>query len=236
MLIDNGADVDAENYSGLTPLHCCAWNGHPKVAQALITKGANFNAKHRNNWTPFHYSANNGHPEVARALIKAGADLDARNRDRSPAGRLNLNDKLLKTPLHLIAENGYKSGHLEVARALIEAGADINAMDEDGDTPLHFSAENGNIVVARALIEAGAYINVYNDDILKPLDMDPRLQRNVRPRQGENDQGQGRNVRQRFGGGTNEGVDVDLMLTLGVQVIARTTRRWQKPYRCCSQK
>ena len=34
-------------------------------------------------------------------------------------------------------------------------------------------------------------------------------QNGVRPRQEDNDQGQGRNVRQRVGGGANKGVDVD---------------------------
>lgn len=34
-------------------------------------------------------------------------------------------------------------GHLEVAKVLLKNGIDIDAFDNDGNTALHFAAENG---------------------------------------------------------------------------------------------
>jgi len=45
LLIAEGADVNAENDSGDTPLHWAAMEGHTKVAELLITTGADVNAK-----------------------------------------------------------------------------------------------------------------------------------------------------------------------------------------------
>ena len=172
-------------------------DGNVESVRQFLQQGVPVNTKDDRGETPLHNSASNGHLEVARFLIEAGADVNAKA-------------KYGWTPLHWSAGRG----HLEVARALIEAGADVNAKENDGQTPLHLSALKGHLEVARALIEAGADVNARDSEGRTPLDIDPRLaefQRNgVRPRQGEDDdQGQGRNVRQRVGGGGNTGEGVD---------------------------
>ena len=45
LLIAKGADVNAKNDGGYTPLHQAAINGHKEIAELLIEKGANVNAK-----------------------------------------------------------------------------------------------------------------------------------------------------------------------------------------------
>ena len=47
-----GADVNAKNDGGFTPLHAAALNGHKEIAELLIEKGANLNAKDRRGRTP----------------------------------------------------------------------------------------------------------------------------------------------------------------------------------------
>jgi ankyrin repeat protein len=76
-LIEAGADVNAKDNNGSTPLFFCALKGHVEVARALIEAGADVNAKvdnGDNGVTPLYVCAQEGHPEVARALIKAGSN------------------------------------------------------------------------------------------------------------------------------------------------------------------
>ena len=78
--INAGADVNARDEGGRTPLMVAAFNANPEVIKTLITAGADVNATGKYGWTPLmvagRYSEN---PEVFRTLIAAGADVNARN-------------------------------------------------------------------------------------------------------------------------------------------------------------
>ena len=111
---DGGADVNAKDNFGETPLHWSAREGHLEITQALIEAGADVNTKDNDGDTPLHSSAMNGHLEVARDLIKAGADVNA----KTGAGH---------TPLYMCAQEG----HLEVARVLIKAGSNFDGLSSD---------------------------------------------------------------------------------------------------------
>ncbi|MEM2790511.1 MAG: ankyrin repeat domain-containing protein, partial [Thermofilaceae archaeon] len=44
-LVENGADVNARNIDGMTPLHLAVFRGHLEVARFLVEKGADVNAE-----------------------------------------------------------------------------------------------------------------------------------------------------------------------------------------------
>ena len=57
LLIANGADVNAKNEDGCTPLHDAAWSGHKEIVELLITAGADVNAGDKNGATPLDLAA-----------------------------------------------------------------------------------------------------------------------------------------------------------------------------------
>ena len=74
-LIEKGADVNATDDNGQTPLHLALHNEHPEMAKLLIKKGADVNAKNKWGDTPLHLVLDN--PEIAKLLIEHGADVNA---------------------------------------------------------------------------------------------------------------------------------------------------------------
>ena len=54
-LINERADVNAEDTNKSTPLHFAAENGHKEIVDALLDKGANVNAESFNRMTPLHF-------------------------------------------------------------------------------------------------------------------------------------------------------------------------------------
>jgi ankyrin repeat protein len=152
LICKGGADVNAKNNVGETPLHWVATNGHVALSEILIGEDARVNEKTSNGYTPLHRAAANGHTTVAEILIKTGA-------------QVNEQGNYGYTPLHRAAYRG----HADVAEVLIKAGANINAKDEYGDTPLHFAAYNGKTEVAELLINACVQVNEKNNDNKTPL-------------------------------------------------------------------
>ena len=73
-----GADVNAKDENGWTPLHHAATWDSKEIVELLIAKGADVNAKNDDESTPLHYAETK---EVAELLIAKGADVNAKDED-----------------------------------------------------------------------------------------------------------------------------------------------------------
>ena len=156
LLLDRGADIEASNDIGWTPLHlAAAHNAEPAVAALLLDRGADIEARDNDGWMPLHMAAaNNAEPAVAALLIDRGADIEART-------------EIGFTPLHWAAALNAEPA---VAALLLDRGADIQTRDDDGWTPLHRAASgNSNPAVAALLIDRGADIEAVSDQGATPL-------------------------------------------------------------------
>ena len=147
--IDWGAEVNARDDDGLTPMHRLVRAERPnRAARALIGTlagaGAEANARDRAGNTPLHPAAEAGRSEMVAALLEAGADVNMRNDDGA-------------TPLFLAAS----AGRLGVATALLAAGANANAATESGRTPLHEAvlARRDPAELVSLLVGAGAIMD-----------------------------------------------------------------------------
>jgi len=83
LLVDAGADVNAANEMGHTPLHFAA---NADAVRALVAAGADVNARSRDGSTPLHLAVEApGGVGAVEALLAAGAAVDAVNaRGRTP--------------------------------------------------------------------------------------------------------------------------------------------------------
>ena len=67
-LLAQGADTEAKDEFGHTPLLNAALGGHEAVVQQLLAQGADIDAKDESGWTPLSYAAEGGHEAVVRLL------------------------------------------------------------------------------------------------------------------------------------------------------------------------
>jgi ankyrin repeat protein len=89
LLLANGADVNARDDDGSTPLHGAADdidaevapNGRKEVAELLLAHGADVNARTSRGWTPLHAAAGAHNLDVAAVLLANGADVNAKTND-----------------------------------------------------------------------------------------------------------------------------------------------------------
>ena len=132
LLIQSGADVNASNNEGVTPLCFASGMGLPRVVSALLERGANPNVR-MEGVTPLH--------------MATGITLT----DQRPSGEWeSFSEMLTRT-----GRDG--AGFLKVTKALVEAGAEVNALRSQGkkSTPLDMAEVCGNTMVAEYLKSVG---------------------------------------------------------------------------------
>jgi len=78
-LLDGGADVNAIDRNGWTPLMEAVFAGHAETIRALLARGADVNKKDRAGWTPLMEAASKGHAEAVIILLACGADANAKS-------------------------------------------------------------------------------------------------------------------------------------------------------------
>ena len=140
LLLEYGADANARENGGSTPLLKAAYNGKTEVVRVLLKGGANVDAEDNQGRSPLHEAADHGTAELVRLLLEHGANASAEDNRR-------------RAPLH---EAAYR---VEIVRMLLEYGANVRAEDYLGRTPLHVAAEHGSIGAVRILFEHGADVN-----------------------------------------------------------------------------
>jgi ankyrin repeat protein len=146
LLLDKGADIDAQDQYHFTPLHLASYEGRLEVVQTLLTKGANKNARDIGGGTPLCIGAQCNKTEIVRVLINNGVDV-------------NISENYKRTPLYWLANFGQR----DLAKLIIEKGADVNASSKIGFTPLHAAAKKGYNGMVELLIKKGAEVNAKDD-------------------------------------------------------------------------
>ena len=152
LLIEHGADLEARDKGGCTPLHLALLSMNVGLAQFLIELGADATAQNYYGLTPLHLASQNRHLEVADFLIQHGVDVLTQDMNGM-------------NTLHWTTQ----SGSAEIACLLIENGVDTTAQDNAGWTPLCWASSLGNVEVTRLLLEHGADTAPRNEDGSTPL-------------------------------------------------------------------
>lgn len=96
LLITHGADVNAIDGDGDTPLHLAVRQYQLESVRLLLTNNADIDIQNNNGFTPLHEAAHLRDADAISILIKAGANPTLRNKAKeTPMDMCNNNDLVL---------------------------------------------------------------------------------------------------------------------------------------------
>ncbi|KAM9384369.1 histone-lysine N-methyltransferase EHMT2 isoform 2-T2 [Pholidichthys leucotaenia] len=150
MLVQAGAQVDAQDKDMRTPLLEAIVSNHIEVARYLIQNGACVYHAEEDGYTGLHHAAKLGNLEIVTILLETG-QVD-----------VNAQDSGGWTPIIWAAEHK----HVEVIKVLLDRGADVSVKDKELNVCLHWAAYAGSVDIAELVLNTGcslSSVNVHGD-------------------------------------------------------------------------
>ena len=143
LLLDKGADVNAQSGKYGSALQAAALSGSIGAVQLLLDKGADVNAQGGEYGSALQVAAHSGRIRAIQLLLGKGADVNAQG------------GKYGSSALQAVAH----SGSIEAIQLLLGKGADVNAQGGEYGSALQAAAYRGNIEVIQLLLDRGADVN-----------------------------------------------------------------------------
>ena len=157
ILLDHGADANAEDIHGWTPLLLLSASQIRDdkaldLVRSLLERGAELNKRNNDGQTPLQLAMMAGWFQLAHILLDHGADGSTEDEHGRPL-------------LHLLATiRARESDALDLLWPLLEHGAVVNRRDKYKQTPLHLAIRRHWFQLARILLDQGANAKAEDDD------------------------------------------------------------------------
>ncbi|KAI2486063.1 multiple ankyrin repeats single kh domain protein [Pyrenophora tritici-repentis] len=175
LLLEQGADVNAQGGVYGNALQAASAGGHEQVVKMLLDKGADVNAQGGEYGNALQAASAGGHEQVVKMLLDKGANVNAQGGEygnalqaASAKGQEQVVKTLLDNGADVNAQGGFYGnalqaasarGYEQVVKMLLDKGADVNVQDGEYGNALRAASYGGHEQVVKMLLDKGADVN-----------------------------------------------------------------------------
>ncbi|CAN9191527.1 unnamed protein product [Alternaria alternata] len=175
MLLDKGADVNAQGGHYGNALQAASAGGHEAMVMLLLDKGADVNAQGGHYGNALQAASAGGHEAMVMLLLDKGADVNAQGghygnalQAASAGGHEAMVMLLLDKGADVNAQGGHYGNALQAASAggheamvmlLLDRGAEVNAQGGHYGNALQAASAGGHEAMVMLLLDRGAEVN-----------------------------------------------------------------------------
>lgn len=177
LLIDEGANVNAQGGEYGNALQAAVLNGHQHVVKLLFDKGADLNTQSGKYGNTLQAAVLNGNRQIVGVLLDNGVDVNSQGGEYGNSlqaaafeGHQQIMELLLDKGSDINAEGGKYGnslqaatfeGHQQIVKLLLDKGADVHAHPKstNGFSLLHFAVSSRKHSILALLLSAGADVH-----------------------------------------------------------------------------
>ena len=144
LLLEHGADANADDASRQKPLHKAAMRGLIDIMSLLLRRTVNASTRDSVGRTPLFYACLHGHLETVKLILyQDGVDV-------------HMPDYYGSTPLSIAARHGF----VQIVRLLIGLGVDVATEDSLHRSAIWWASREGHSEVALTILERGQQLGL----------------------------------------------------------------------------
>ncbi|HEV2601993.1 MAG TPA: ankyrin repeat domain-containing protein [Candidatus Babeliales bacterium] len=143
--LDNGANIEARNQYGFTPLMLAVDLNKLEAMRTLLDRGANIEATDNRGFTALTIAAVRAELDMVRELLDRKANVEVVNQRG-----------------FTILMEAVDADHVDVAEMLLERGANIMAINKEGQTAFTIALKARQLDMIELLLQHGAKLVPYN--------------------------------------------------------------------------
>ena len=167
LLLQFGADVNAQNQDGRSSLLMAVRNEHSELVSLLLSHKANMEIVCRRGLTCLSFICAKGNLDIIEMLLQNGAVVNPPQIKRKEKTMDDLQEAPLQFAIQYIHEflpaNDAENRLKQVITKLLKYGAAVNTAN-NGSLPLVTAASKGYVSVVNLLLQHGADVNLCLDD------------------------------------------------------------------------
>ncbi|RYO82106.1 hypothetical protein DL764_009659 [Monosporascus ibericus] len=175
MLVEKGADVNAQGGFYGNTLQAASAEGHTEIVRILVKKGADINAQGGYYGNALQAASAEGYTKIVKILVEKGADVNAQGgkygntlQAASVKGHEEIVNIFVKKGADVNAQGGFYGnalqaasykGYEKIVKILVKKGTDVNVQDGFYGNALQATSAKGHTKIVRILVKKGADIN-----------------------------------------------------------------------------